>query len=68
MPVIAYFDVAEQPQVTLAAFYRGLADIGLFCLARMPLSNFGRRAGRYDRFPELLSELVRREVAVIVYN
>jgi putative ABC transport system substrate-binding protein len=29
MPVIAYLDVAEQPQV-LAAFYRGLADNGYF--------------------------------------
>ena len=63
MPVIAYFDVAEQPQV-LAAFYRGLADNGYFAGQNVTIE-FRSNAGRYDRFPELLSELVRREVAVI---
>ena len=62
-PVIAYFDVAEQPQV-LAAFYRGLADNGYFAGQNATIE-FRSNAGRYDRFPELLSELVRREVAVI---
>ena len=64
MPVIAYLDVAEQPQV-LAAFYRGLADNGYFAGQNATIE-FRSNAGRYDRFPELLSELVRREVAVIV--
>jgi len=55
--------VAEQPQV-LAAFYRGLADHGYFAGQNATIE-FRSNAGRYDRFPELLSELVRREVAVI---
>jgi putative ABC transport system substrate-binding protein len=63
VPVIAYLDVAEQPQV-LAAFYRGLADHGYFAGQNATIE-FRSNAGRYDRFPELLSELVRREVAVI---
>ena len=64
VPIIAYLDVAEQPQV-LAAFYRGLADNGYFAGQNATIE-FRSNAGRYDRFPELLSELVRREVAVIV--
>ena len=63
MPIIAYLDVAEQPQV-LAAFYRGLADNGYF-VGQNATIEFRSNAERYDRFPELLSELVRREVAVI---
>ena len=63
MPVIGFLDVAEQPQV-LAAFYRGLADNGYFAGQNATIE-FRSNAGRYDRFPELLSELVRREVAVI---
>jgi putative ABC transport system substrate-binding protein len=63
VPVIAYLDVAEQPQV-LAAFYRGLGDHGYFA-GQNAAVEFRSNAGRYDRFPELLSELVRREVAVI---
>jgi putative ABC transport system substrate-binding protein len=63
VPIIAYLDVAEQPQV-LAAFYRGLSEIGYFAGQNATIE-FRATGGRYDRFPELLSELVRREVAVI---
>src|SRR5262249_38634502 len=63
LPVIAYVGLAEQPQV-LAAFYRGLAEIGYFAGQNATIE-FQATAGRYDRFPELMSELVRREVAVI---
>ena len=64
IPVIAYLDLAEQPQV-LAAFYRGLAENGYFAGQNATIE-FRSNAGRYDRFPEILLELVRREVAVIV--
>ena len=43
VPVIAYLDVAEQPQV-LAAFYRVLLTM-VILLARTPPSNFGQTPG-----------------------
>ena len=64
IPVVAYLDLAEQPQV-LAAFYRGLAENGYFAGQNATIE-FRSNAGRYDQFPEILLELVRREVAVIV--
>jgi len=63
MPVIAYLDVADQPQV-LAGFHRGLAETGYFAGQNTTIE-FRATGGRYDRFPEIVAQLVHREVAVI---
>jgi putative ABC transport system substrate-binding protein len=63
MPVIGYLDVAEQPQV-LASFHRGLAETG-YLAGQNATIEFRTTGGRYDRFSDVVTELVRREVAVI---
>jgi putative tryptophan/tyrosine transport system substrate-binding protein len=63
MPVIGYLDIAEQPRI-LAAFHRGLAETGYFAGQNATIE-FRSAADRYDRFPEILAELIFRGVAVI---
>ena len=55
MPVIAYLDVAEQPQV-LAAFYRVLLTMAIL-LARTPPSNFGQTPGDMTDSPNYCQSL-----------
>ena len=63
MPVIGYLDIAEQSHY-LAAFNRGLAEAG-YVAGRNVAIEVRSAAGRYDRFPQLAAELVRRDVTVI---
>jgi ABC-type uncharacterized transport system substrate-binding protein len=63
MPVIGYLDVVERPH-TMGAFHRGLAETG-YVVGQNVAIEIRTAGGRYDRFPELAAEFVRRNVAVI---
>jgi putative tryptophan/tyrosine transport system substrate-binding protein len=64
-PVVGYLSsVSPEPDI-VAAFLRGLAEIGL--VDRQDFTIEYRWAeGQYDRLPGLASDLVRRQVAAIV--
>jgi putative ABC transport system substrate-binding protein len=64
MPVIGYLDVVNSP-TRLAAFQQGLGESG-YVLGRNVALEVRSAEGRYDRFPELVADLVRRRVSVIV--
>ena len=67
MPVIGYFSgrspVTDGPM--LSAFRQGLSETG-FVEGRNVVIEFRWAEGRYERLPELVRDLVRRKVAVIV--
>jgi putative ABC transport system substrate-binding protein len=67
MPVIGYFSgrspVSDVPM--LSAFRQGLNETG-YVEERNVAIEFRWAEGRYDRLPELVHDLVRRKVAVIV--
>jgi len=67
MPVIGYFSgrspVSDVPM--LSAFRQGLNETG-YVEGRNVAIEFRWAEGRYDRLPELVQDLVRRKVAVIV--
>jgi ABC-type uncharacterized transport system substrate-binding protein len=67
MPVIGYFSgrspVTDVPM--LSAFRQGLSETG-YVEGRNVAIEFRWAEGRYDRLPELVHDLVRRKVAVIV--
>jgi putative ABC transport system substrate-binding protein len=63
MPVIGYLDIGERSRF-LAAFERGLGDAG-YVVGQNVAIEWRTAGGRYDRLPELMAELVRRNVAVI---
>ena len=67
MPVIGYFSgrspVTDVPM--LSAFRQGLSDAG-YVEGRNVAIEFRWAEGRYDRLPDLVQDLVRRKVAVIV--
>jgi ABC-type uncharacterized transport system substrate-binding protein len=67
MPVIGYFSgrspVTDGPM--LSAFRQGLGETG-HVEGRNVAIEFRWAEGRYDRLPELVHDLVRRKVAVIV--
>jgi putative tryptophan/tyrosine transport system substrate-binding protein len=67
MPVIGYLSgrspVTDVPM--LSAFRQGLSDTG-YVEGRNVAIEFRWAEGRYDRLPELVHDLVRRKVAVIV--
>jgi putative ABC transport system substrate-binding protein len=67
MPVIGYLHAAspESSAHRVAAFRRGLNETGYFEGQNVALE-YRWADGRYDRFPELAAELVRRQVSVIV--
>src|SRR5262245_36361879 len=64
MPVIGFVDVISSPG-RLAAFHRGLGESG-YVLGQNVAIEIRSAEGRYDRFPELVADLVRRRVSVIV--
>ena len=65
MPVVGYLDAsspgASAPRV--AIFRRGLAEAG-YVEGRNVAIEYRWAEGQYDRLPEMLAELVRRQVAV----
>jgi putative ABC transport system substrate-binding protein len=66
MPVIGYLGVTslnEQPQ-RLAGFQQGLAETG-FTEGKNLLIEYRWAEGHFDRFPALVAELIKRQVAVI---
>ena len=63
MPVIGFLDVAERSN-RLAEFNRGLVEVG-YIEGQNVAIEFRSADNRYDRFPQLVAELVQRNVAVI---
>jgi putative ABC transport system substrate-binding protein len=63
LPVIAYIDVAEGSG-RRAALTRGLAETG-YVDRQNVMIEFHEAGARYDRLPELVAGLIRRNVAVI---
>jgi putative ABC transport system substrate-binding protein len=63
MPVVGYLDVDERSHL-LAAFRRGLAETGYVAGQNVTIETRAA-GGQYDRFPELVAELVHRNVALI---
>jgi len=64
MPVIGFLDVINSPG-RLAAFRQGLGESG-YVLGQNVTLEIRSTEGRYDQFPELAADLVRRRVSVIV--
>src|SRR6516165_6465285 len=66
MSVVGFLDVASAGERTqmVAAFRQGLADGG-FVEGRNVITEFRWADGQYDRLPELVADLVRRQVSVI---
>src|SRR5262245_35723691 len=64
MPVIGFLDTVTSPK-RVAAFQRGLAESG-YVVGRNLAIEFRSAEGRYGRFPELVADLVSRQVSVIV--
>jgi putative ABC transport system substrate-binding protein len=63
MPVIAYLDIGDQPQV-FAAFKDGLAESGSFAGQNATIEHRSVGGG-YGRFPEIMAQLIHRKVDVI---
>jgi ABC-type uncharacterized transport system substrate-binding protein len=63
MPVIGFLDVVERSN-RLAEFNRGLVEIG-YVEGQNVAIEFRSAGNRYDRFPQLVAELVQRNVGVI---
>jgi putative tryptophan/tyrosine transport system substrate-binding protein len=64
MPVIGFLDVINSPG-RLAAFHQGLGESG-YVLGQNVAIEIRSAEGGYSRFPELVADLVRRRVSVIV--
>src|SRR5215831_7901924 len=63
MPIVGYVPASDRPE-RLALFKSGLAESG-FVEGRNVIVEPRSAEGRYDRFPELVADLVRKRVAVI---
>jgi putative ABC transport system substrate-binding protein len=63
IPVVGYIPASDRPE-RLALFKSGLAESG-FVEGRNVIVEPRWAEGRYDRFPELVADLVRKRVAVI---
>src|SRR5262247_2570158 len=66
MPVIGFIDASFAAERTefMAAFRQGLADAG-YVEGQNVAIDYRWAEGRYDRLPELATDLVRRGVSVI---
>jgi hypothetical protein len=64
MPVVGFLVSSEIAADRVAAFRQGLKESG-FIEGQNVAIEFGAAQGQYDRLPALVSELVRRPVAVI---
>jgi len=66
MPVIGFIDAASAADRTnsIAAFWEGLAKAG-YVEGQNVAIEYRWAEGRYDRLPELATDLVRRRVSVI---
>jgi len=64
LPVIGFLDIVHFP-VRLAAFYQGLGESG-YVVGKNVAIEVRSAEGRYSQFPELVADLVRRGVSVIV--
>ena len=64
VPVIGFLDVVERPNRGLTEFNSGLVEIG-YVEGQNVAIEFRSAGNRYDRFPQLVAELVHRKVAVI---
>jgi putative ABC transport system substrate-binding protein len=64
IPVIGFLDVINAP-ARLAAFHQGLGESG-YVLGQNVAIEIRSAEGRYSQFPELVADLVRRRVSVIV--
>jgi putative ABC transport system substrate-binding protein len=64
MPVVGYLSGVSPPQVSLAAFQRGLSEAG-YIEGKNVAIEYRSAAGQYDRLPALAADLVRQQVAVI---
>src|SRR5215475_5716486 len=62
MPVVVYIDLAERAR--RLALARGLAEVG-YVEGQNVAIEFHESSALYDRFPELVAALIRRNVAVI---
>jgi putative tryptophan/tyrosine transport system substrate-binding protein len=68
LPVVAYISAAisaAAPGPTLLALRQALAEAG-YIDGRNVAIEFHSAEGRYDRLPEIVAELARRQVAIIV--
>src|SRR6187549_433127 len=64
MPVVGVLDSGTSESNFLAPFRRGLGEAG-YVEGQKLVIEYRWAEGRYDRLPELATELVRRQVAVI---
>jgi putative ABC transport system substrate-binding protein len=62
LPVVVYIDLAERAR--RLALARGLAEVG-YVEGQNVAIEFHESSALYDRFPELVAALIRRNVAVI---
>jgi putative tryptophan/tyrosine transport system substrate-binding protein len=65
MPVIGFLGVATPSSQQEAAFNEGLAEVGYFAGRNVAIEYRRPANGQLAQLPELASELVRRQVAVI---
>ena len=66
MPVIGFLDVASAAERAdyMRGFVRGLAETG-YIEGQNVAIEYRWAEGRYDRLPQLVADLVRRQVSVI---
>src|SRR5712675_1183948 len=64
VPVVGYLDIRDQSPF-LAAFIRGLAETGFVAGRNVAIELRLAAGGEYHRFPELITDLARRNVALI---
>src|SRR5438094_5659470 len=64
MPVVAFVNAGSSDAPLAAAFRKGLNEIG-YVEGQNVTVEYHWLEGRYNRLPQLMADLVRRQVAVI---